>query len=148
MKLSLPCSLFLLMRTINHLSVDEVKLLRQTIRSTTTCSTLKRRCQCVLYSFHGLAVTELMAVFNVSQRTVYNWLDRWEQGRLPALEDKAGRGTKARLTVDHPQDRQLVQQALRANPFSTQQALQAINQGLPKPISPDTLRRFIKKAAL
>jgi len=136
------------MRTLKHVSVDEVALLRQTIRSATTSPIVKRRCQCVLYSFHGLSVTELMAIFMVTQRTIYNWLDRWEEGRLEALLDKPRRGTKSRLKVNHPQDRQLVEQALSAYPFSTQQALQEINQQLSKPISPDTLRRFIRKAAL
>jgi transposase len=35
-----------------------------------------------------------MGIFNISHRTVYNWLERWESEGMIGLYDKLGRGRK------------------------------------------------------
>jgi len=117
------------METLIHLSTDEVTLLRQTIRSTTASLILKRRCQCLLYCFHGLSITELTTFFHVPQRTIYTWLEQWEKGRLSALLDEPGRSIQSPSTVSYPSYRQSEPSGVR-------------------PISPATLRQFISKEIL
>ena len=38
-------------------------------------------------------------MFGVTPRTIYTWLDRWEERRFAGLYDSPGRGRKARLTA-------------------------------------------------
>ncbi|WP_128548340.1 helix-turn-helix domain-containing protein [Larkinella soli] len=132
------------MRNIKNLTVQEVDLLRQTIRESQN-NVLKKRCQCVLYSYYGLTVSELMEMFSVDRRSIYNWMNRWQKGGLQGLQDKPGRGLKPKLNPADKQHVEKVMQALMSFPKEPRQVLQQINHQLPKPISQDTLRRFVKK---
>ncbi|WP_170299139.1 helix-turn-helix domain-containing protein [Larkinella terrae] len=132
------------MRNVKNLSGQEVEQLRQTIRESQS-NVLKKRCQCVLYSYYGLTVSELMDMFAVDRRSIYNWMNRWQEDGVQGLQDKPGRGLKPKLNPDDQQHVEKVIQAMMSFPKEPRQALQQINHQLPKPVSQDTLRRFVKK---
>ena len=92
-----------------------------------------------------MTVTELMGVFGVNRRTIYNWFNRWEQGGPEALADRPGRGLKPRLNPANDQHVQEVRKALRIYARQPRQALHHVNTHLPVSVSEDTLRRFVKK---
>jgi transposase len=135
------------MRTIGNLTQQEEDQLRQVIWSDASRTT-KRRCQCILYSQCGLTTSELMGIFNVDRRTIYNWINRWKKGGLAALQDKPGRGVKPKLNPRDVEQVEKVAQVLASFPKSPQRVLQQLNHQLPQPISSDTLRRFVKKTGL
>ncbi|WP_234736960.1 helix-turn-helix domain-containing protein [Tellurirhabdus bombi] len=132
------------MRNIQNLAAEEVEQLRKAIRETANAA-FKKRCQCVLYSYHGLSVSELMEVFEVDRRSIYNWLNRWEKGRMMGLEDKPGRGLKPKLNPENAYHVEQVMKAMNYYPRQPQQAVNHINKYLSIPVSQDTLRRFVKK---
>jgi transposase len=132
------------MRNVKNLSAQEVEQLRTTIRDSHN-NVLKKRCQCILYSYYGLTVSELMDMFDVDRRSIYNWMNRWAKGGLEALQDKPGRGLKPKLNPANQQHVEKVLQAMTSFPREPRQALQLLNHQLAKPISQDTLRRFVKK---
>lgn len=132
------------MRKIKDLTEDELEQLRRIVR-TTSNKVLKKRCQCIMYSFHGMKVQDLMDVFDVNRRTVYNWLNRWEEDGVKGLQDKPGRGLKPKLNPQNALHVEQVRKALQTHPRQPGQALQIINSELKTPVSRDTLRRFVKK---
>ncbi|GAB3264782.1 hypothetical protein GCM10027347_32090 [Larkinella harenae] len=132
------------MRNVKNLTVQQVELLRQTIRESQS-SVLKKRCQCVLYSYYGLTVSELMEMFAVDRRSIYNWMNRWQEDGVQGLQDKPGRGLKPKLNPENKQHVEKVMKAMMTYPKEPRQALKQINHQLPQPISQDTLRRFVKK---
>jgi transposase len=50
----------------------------------------------ILVSQH-VKVEKLTKIFNISHRTVYNWLNRWESEGMVGLYDKSGRGRKKNI---------------------------------------------------
>lgn len=132
------------MRTIKNLSPEEIKNLRH-FAFRHDNNILQKRCQCILYSYYGLSAKELMDLFNVDRRSIYNWMDRWEEGGIQALKDKPGRGLKPRLNLDSQEQVEKIRQAFSLYPNNLHQALTFINASLAQPISRDTLRRFAKR---
>ncbi|GAB3317455.1 hypothetical protein GCM10027299_08780 [Larkinella ripae] len=132
------------MRNVKNLTAQQVEQLRQTIRESQN-NVLKKRCQCVLYSYYGLTVSELMDMFAVDRRSIYNWMNRWQEDGVQGLQDKPGRGLKPKLNPEDKQHVEKVMKAMMTYPKEPRQVLQQINHQLPKPISQDTLRRFVKK---
>lgn len=60
----------------------------------------RQRCQSLLLSAGGLQVKQIAALCSVRTRTVYFWMDRWEQMGLCGLSIQPGRGLKAALSVE------------------------------------------------
>lgn len=50
-----------------------------------------------------MQVKEIAALFSVRTRTIYFWMDRWEQMGLCGLWIQSGRGLKAALAVEDAQ---------------------------------------------
>jgi transposase len=132
------------MRTIKSLSFEEMKELRHVI-NTSENVVLRRRCQCILYSFQGMQVNELTDMFKVDRRSIYNWMNRWHEGGIEALLDRPGRGLKPKLSLNSREQVDQVKQALSMYPDNNYQILEYVNTHIPRPISRDTLRRFVKK---
>ncbi|RRA98599.1 helix-turn-helix domain-containing protein [Larkinella rosea] len=132
------------MRNIKTLTPEEMQELRHVI-NTSKNEALRRRCQCILYSFQGMLVNDLMQMFNVDRRSIYNWMNRWNEGGLEALMDKPGRGLKPKLSLlsrDHVKE---VKQAFQMYSGNYYQVLEHVNKRIPTPVSQHTLRRFVKK---
>jgi len=66
---------------------------------------LRARCHSLLLSDSGMPVKQITELFSVRTRTVYFWMNRWEQMGLCGLWIQPGRGVKAKLKVA---DRELV----------------------------------------
>ncbi|RAK00527.1 winged helix-turn helix protein [Larkinella arboricola] len=132
------------MRAIKNLSPEEIKQLRY-FAFQQGSSVLQKRCQCILYSYYGLSARELMDLFNVDRRSIYNWMDRWEEGRIQALKDKPGRGVKPKLSLECKEQVERIKQAFSLYPNNMHLALKYVNSSLTVPISRDTLRRFVKR---
>lgn len=107
----------------------------------------RNRCHCILMSFNGQTVQQLMVAFSVSQQTIYAWLDRWQKGSLKALHDQPGRGRKPLVSLDNKQHAKIVGQAVR-NAFEKgtdirEEIIQKTQ--LKKSFSKRTLSRLLKK---
>ncbi|WP_234734752.1 helix-turn-helix domain-containing protein [Tellurirhabdus bombi] len=123
-----------------QLNPDEIQQLRQIIQSPGVNQNLALRCRCVLLHSHGLTVTELMELFQVNRRTVYNWLNRFKQGGLDQLVDKPGRGKKQSLIPE------TILQGLnhRSQEVGLKQAYREISLHQPLSVSVDTIRRRLQ----
>ncbi|RRB06400.1 helix-turn-helix domain-containing protein [Larkinella rosea] len=132
------------MKNIKTLTPDEIEQLHYFSQQKED-SIVKKRCQCILFSYYGMRVNELMHFFDVDRRSIYNWLIRWEKGKIQAMQDKPGRGLKPKLSIVCQDQVECVQQALYIHPEDRSQRLGHVNNLLSKPVSYDTLRRFEQK---
>ncbi|GAB3919758.1 helix-turn-helix domain-containing protein [Larkinella terrae] len=129
------------MKNITGLTPAEIKELHYYIDQKKNTA-IQKRCQCILYSYYGMQVSDLMKFFEVDRRSIYNWLHRWEKGKIQGLMDKPGRGLKPKLSLVHQDQVECIKEALCIHPEDRCQRLERINTLLPKPVSYDTLRRF------
>ncbi len=76
------------------LSNEERTALELWQRSTALRAGLVRRARIVLLVAEGRPIAEVVQKVGITRRSVYKWLDRFQQQRLDGLEDKPGRGRK------------------------------------------------------
>ena len=84
----------------------------------------------------------LKDIFGVSQPTITNWFDNWEQKGLVGLYNQTGQGRKRILTDS---DKEIVKAKVQQNPQELKRAIQEIKEELKKEFSQKTLKRFLKK---
>lgn len=81
----------LFIRKINPLSS---KLL-QRIHRQSRHHQVRQRAHCLILASQGVKKGELMNIFRISYKTLYNWFNRWELEGMIGLYNKPGRGAKA-----------------------------------------------------
>ncbi len=77
-------------REINPLSS---KLL-QRIHRQSRHHQVRQRAHCLILASQGVKKGELMNIFKISYKTLYNWFNRWELEGMIGLYNKPGRGSK------------------------------------------------------
>jgi transposase len=82
-------------REINPLSS---KLLRANSSPKPTSSGTSRA-HCLILASQGVKKGELMNIFKISYKTLYNWFNRWELEGMVGLYNKPGRGSKPLLNA-------------------------------------------------
>jgi transposase len=58
---------------------------------------VRQRAHCLILASQGVKTVELMKIFKVSYKTLYNWFNRWELEGMIGLYNKPGRGAKPRF---------------------------------------------------
>jgi transposase len=77
------------MRFIARLSENEKQLLYQTLLDTTLIERERKRFTAILLSSeHSMRISDIATTCSVSQNSVKNWFNAYEQGGLEALKDK------------------------------------------------------------
>ncbi|WP_445242556.1 helix-turn-helix domain-containing protein [Microcoleus vaginatus] len=56
---------------------------------------VRQRAHCLILASQGVKKGELMNIFRISYKTLYNWFNRWELKGMIGLYNKPGRGAKA-----------------------------------------------------
>lgn len=107
----------------------------------------RSRCHSILLSHQGYTCQQLAAMFQVHLVTVYDWLNRWEQGGLNALHDTKGRGRKPILTLDNQEQVAQVQAAVDRSPRNLKKVQAEVEQHVGMRFSKKTLQRFLKSLA-
>ncbi len=77
-------------REINPLSF---KLLKR-IYCQSQYHQVRQRAHLLILTSQGVKMEELMKIFNISYKTIYNWMNRWESEGIVGLYNKPGRGRK------------------------------------------------------
>ena len=128
----------LLLKEIN----TENKNLLIRISSSSKYSQVRNRANCIIFSYEGYSLAQLMTIFRVSRRTIYNWLKRWESQGFVGLYNQKGRGRKAKLNQEQMQQ---VKDWVTETPKSLRKVAIKINKKWGIKISNDTIKRIIKK---
>ena len=111
-----------LLRDVNPLSL---KLLNRIYRESRHHQ-VRQRAHFLSLVSQGVKNQELMKIFKVSYKTMYNWLNRWESEAMLGLYNKPGRGRKQ--TFDSTQLAQ-IRDWVKSEPIQLKQAVQKIQQG-------------------
>ncbi len=81
------------MRYIRNLSQETLKLLDKIYKKSKYYQ-VRQRAHCLILSYQGYQISELMKIFKVSRNTIYNWFNNWESNCLLGLYNNKGRGRK------------------------------------------------------
>lgn len=127
-----------LLRDINPLSL---KLLNRIYRESRHHQ-VRPRAQFLILASQNIKNANLMKIFKVSYKTMYNWLNRWEDEGMLGLYNKPGRGRKE--TFNSAQSAQ-IRDWVKLPPKQLKQVVQKIKKEWSVNISTETIKRIIKK---
>ncbi|MEO1148824.1 MAG: IS630 family transposase [Cyanobacteria bacterium J06638_22] len=102
---------------------------------------VRQRAHCLLLYSQGQHISQLLDIFAVSKKTVYNWVDAWNERGLPGLYNRPGRGRKA--TFNAAQKAQIKQWA-QMYPRQLKQVVHKVHQTWNITISTHTIKRVLK----
>lgn len=102
---------------------------------------VRQRAHCILLRSQGKRVDELVAIFAVSRKTIYNWFAGWEAGSMTGLYDQAGRGRKPTFT---PEQQEQIRQWSQEHPRQLKQVLQRVKEQWDLEVSQKTITRILK----
>ena len=103
---------------------------------------VRKRAEAILLSVRGYTIDEIGAITGFHRNTVSRWLDQWAERGIDGILEREGRGRKHSLSED--EERQ-VMEWIEENPRSANQAVGRIEESLGKIVSPDTVRRLLKR---
>ena len=128
----------LLLREINP---ESEKLLRR-ISHSSKSQRARERAKCIILSYQGVGLSQLMNLFGVSRRTVYNWLTRWDKIGFVGLYDQKGKGRKAKLNQEQQEQ---VKDWIKQDPKSLKKVVHKIEKEWEIEVSKETVKRIAKK---
>ncbi len=119
----------------------ETQSLLQRIYRQSRCHQVRQRAHCVWLYSQGLEVSQLLGVFPVGQKTIYNWLNAWEERGCAGLYNRPGRGAKSKLS---DAQKAQVKAWVEASPRQLKPVLEKIKETWDISLSRDTLKRILK----
>ena len=126
-----------LLRDINPLSL---KLLNRIYRESRHHQV--QQAHFLILASQNINNKNLMKIFKVSYKPMYNWLNRWEYEGMLGLYNKPGRGRKE--TFNAAQSEQ-IRDWVKLQPKQLKQVVQKIKKEWSVNISTETIKRIIKK---
>lgn len=109
------------LREINPLSL---KLLERIYRQSQYYQ-VRQRAQFLILVSPGIKTEELLKIFNVSYKTIYNWINRWESEGMLGLYNKPGRGRKRTF---NPEQESKIREWTKQEPRQLKQVLNKIKE--------------------
>jgi len=101
------------------------------------------RAHSLVLSNEGKKSQEIAIIFNVTQRTVFQWFKDFKELGVDSLAQKSGRGRKTKLSVDR--DLEVVKKHIEAHPHQPKKAYALTLEEIDTKISYNTYKRFLKK---
>lgn len=129
------------MRFIRDLSRETEKMLKR-IYKESKYHQVRARAHCLILSFQGITIKQLMAIFGVSRKTIHNWLTSWEDEKLVGLYNKPGRGRKP--IFKHSQQEQ-IKEWVNESPKNLKKVLIKVEKEWEINVSKQTIKRILKK---
>jgi transposase len=105
----------------------------------------RQRCQMILLKVENRTSQEVAEILGCCEVVVNNWLKRFESEGIKGLETRAGRGRPPILSQQNPDHLKKVEAEIRAHPNSVKTVIAKLEEDLALQMSPDTLKRFLKK---
>jgi len=124
------------LREINPVSA---KLLERIYRSSKHHQ-VRQRAQCLILTSQGVKVEELMKIFQVSYKTVYNWFERWESEGMVGLYNQKGQGRKPTFNW---QQKSKIREWAAQEPRQLKKVVQKVKEEWGIKISTRTIKRIL-----
>jgi len=128
-----------------HIEIKDEKMLKELKRRAKQGKSQqeRRRAHAIVLSHGGMEIKEIAKVFDVTERSVYFWLDAWEERGLESLRRKTGDGRKPILTED--EHKEIISGYIEQYPHQPKKAYSLTVEELKIKVSYKTFRRFLKK---
>jgi transposase len=104
------------------------------------------RSHAILLSNDGKKVKELVEIFSVSQRTVFQWFKDFKDRGIESLSCQSGRGRKTILNGE--KDKEIIEKQIAAHPHQPKKAYVLSLEELQIEMSYKTFNRFLKKHSI
>jgi len=129
------------------LSAEEDRTLRELRTAKTVPQRVKDRASMLRLNNQGLYVEDIAAYFNCNKQTVRETIHRWQKYGLGGLWEAQGRGQKRSWQEE---DLEYLEQCLKKEQrtYNSKQLATKLAQDRKVKLSPDHLRRVLKKRAL
>ena len=128
-------------RDINPLSF---KLLERIYRQSRHHQ-VRQRAHFLILASQQTQVKKLMEIFDISCRTVYNWLNRWEHEGIIGLYDKPGRGRNKKFNTEQQEQ---IRNWSKEEPRQLNKVLQKIKEEWNIDSSKETVKRILKALSM
>lgn len=132
------------MKFITDLNPETIKMVER-IYKQSKHHKVRQRAHCVLLSFQGFSLVQLMEIFQVSRKTMHNWIRAWSEKRLAGLYDEAGRGRKQ---IFNPQQKEEIRSWAKESPKNLKNLLSKVQKKWGIKVSKDTIKRVLKSLSM
>ena len=122
------------------LSPETIKLLRR-INLHSEKYQVRQRAHCILLMEEGYQIEELVKIFAVSRKTIYNWKNNWLDRKLVGLYNRPGTGRKE--IFNHKQKLQIKQWVKHHNK-NLKPVIEKAQKEWGIKTSKDTIKRILK----
>lgn len=106
----------------------------------------RNRAHALILSSNGKSKDELAEIFEVSQRTIYNWFNGFKLTGIESLAIQKGRGRKPILNADR--DKKIIEEQIELYPHQPKKAYALSLEKLSVKMSYKTFKRFLKKYSI
>ena len=106
----------------------------------------RNRAHALILSSNGKSKNELSEIFEVSQRTIYNWFNDFKATGIKSLAIQKGRGRKPILNADS--DKKIIEEQIELYPHQPKRAYVMSIEKLSTSMSYKTFKRFLKKYSI
>jgi transposase len=137
----MPAPLRIVLNTEEERTLSELRVAREVPQRT------RDRAHMLRLNSQGWKVAEIAKCFECHEHTVRATLHRWESRGLGGLWEKAGRGAPARWQAS---DLEFLEHCLEQDPrtYTSKQLSKKLKEERKVNLSPDRLRRVLKKRAM
>jgi transposase len=129
------------MKFVKSLSQDDIKQLKELIKTSTTFR-LRQRAHAILLSAKGYKIDMLADIFDVDRDTMSQWITNWECSGIVGLSDHAKPGRPPKMSV---QEEEQAFKIILESPQQIKVAIPKIDAQIGKKISRDWVKRLLKK---
>jgi len=130
------------MKYITPLSDAEIETLHQ-MHAHHPSRRARMRAHSLLLSHQRYTIPQIARLYQVDQRRVSAWMDRWQAWGLVGLYDRPRSGRPAIFTAE---EQQTVYEYLDDSPKDVKKVVEAMEQKTRKRVSTKTIKRLIKKS--
>ncbi|MBW4430510.1 MAG: IS630 family transposase [Pelatocladus maniniholoensis HA4357-MV3] len=106
---------------------------------------VRQRAHFIILASQGVKTKELMNIFQVSHKTIYNWLNRWESEGIIGLYNKSGRGCKR---IFNAEQESTIREWAKQEPRQLKKVLQKVKEEWGIGVSTETIKRIIRKFSM
>ena len=104
------------------------------------------RAHALVLSNEGRKSQEIATIFDVTQRSVFQWFKDFKELGLDSLAQQKGRGRKTKLSVE--KDLEIVKKHIQLHPHQPKKAFALTLEEIDTKISYNTFKRFLKKHSI
>ena len=103
---------------------------------------VRQRAHCILLSSQSYSIAQLIDIFGVSRKTLYNWFNSWDAQGFVGLYNRPGRGRKGTF---NPEQIEQIRNWTQQHPRQLKQVVGKVQEEWGISISAKTIKRVLDR---